>query len=263
MNAPTRRALLGGAIGLAVVPAVAQAEGVTVTVMPSSHPDAELIAACTEYLHIQRAFEAYYEALPGDRERDDACGSAMLDPLDSLVERIVAARAVTAEGHMARAQCAAFHWIPGARVCQDDPDGASEDRFIAAGLRDLVAMERGGGNRRTAAPEGVAVTAIPSADAQLLAACAEFDVWERRLLATDFEAAGDDTPAGRAADAEQRLCLDAQEALVDRMCAAHPSTREGHAARARSLTLWDMDLLDRADYPGDRLTAAIVRDLIA
>ena len=134
---PTRRVLLGGAAVLAAAPAVSAA---TLPLRP--HPDADLIAACTEYLRIQRAFEAYYDTLPGDIEDGDP-GIAIVSQAPALVEAIVALRATTAEGHLARARCMSFFYLPAHSACRDNPEGAVEDRFEAALLRDLVAVERG------------------------------------------------------------------------------------------------------------------------
>jgi hypothetical protein len=44
-----------------------------------------------EYLRIQRAFEAYYDTLPGDIEVGDP-GLSILDEAPALVETIVALR---------------------------------------------------------------------------------------------------------------------------------------------------------------------------
>jgi hypothetical protein len=106
-------------------------------------PDAELIAACNEYLRIQRAFEVAYDEHDGDMEPGHPALD-ILDPIPALTEQIVALRATTAEGIAARMQCAAFHYLPSHHACQDDPDAGSDDRFEAAVLRDMVAMERGG-----------------------------------------------------------------------------------------------------------------------
>ncbi len=106
-----------------------------------SNPDADLLAACAHYLRIQRAFDAIVEA--SDVESDDPCLS-ILDPIPALAERIVALRATTAEGHMARARCMAFHYLAHHPIAQDDPDSAAEDRFQAALYRDLIAQERPG-----------------------------------------------------------------------------------------------------------------------
>jgi hypothetical protein len=106
------------------------------------HPDAELIAACNEYLRIQRAFFAAYADLGGkDMEPDDPAHD-MLDPIPVLTETIVALRAVTAEGFLARARCAAIFNLPTHRSCRDDPDAGSEDRFMAAIMRDAVRLKQ-------------------------------------------------------------------------------------------------------------------------
>jgi hypothetical protein len=103
--------------------------------------DAELIAACNEFLRIQRAYEAEYIALPGDMPSDHPA-NALLDPIPALTERIVALRAVTADGFLARARCAAFFNLPAHPSCQDDPDGGDDDRFMAAIMRDAVRLNR-------------------------------------------------------------------------------------------------------------------------
>lgn len=100
-------------------------------------------------------------------------------------------------------------------------------------------------------------------DADLLAACAAFDALERAYIAVpgDF---WPDTPEERASEAERERISAAQDPLVERMCELRAFTREGQAARARSLALWDAELMKPG--PGDTgtwLTAAIVRDLIS
>ena len=64
-------------------------------------------------------------------------------------------------------------------------------------------------------------------------------------------------------EAERDRISVAQDEHVARVCELRAVTREGMAARARSLALWHAELMK--DGPGDageRLTAAIVRDLI-
>ena len=109
-------------------------------------PDAPLIAACEEFLRIDREFSAFCQAR-GDEEleRDSEVGLAMLAPQKALAEQIVAARATTAEGHLARLRIIAFGILPKNSQCQDVPGAAMVDRLRAATLRDLVAMERGSG----------------------------------------------------------------------------------------------------------------------
>ncbi len=105
------------------------------------NPDAELMAACDQYLSIQRAFAAAYDALGADIDNDDPAW-VLLDPASELEEKIVALRAQTAEGHFARARCEAFFYLPKHRGCQDDPEAGREDRWRAANLRDVVRLEQ-------------------------------------------------------------------------------------------------------------------------
>ena len=86
---------------------------------------------------------------------------------------------------------------------------------------------------------------------------------ERASLAT-FQRQEPGTPEEAAAEGERERRSEAQEPLMDRICDLQAVTREGQAARARSLALWDAEMLrpDRC-FIGDRLTAAIVRDLLA
>ncbi len=135
-----RRNLLTAAAASMMLPCAAIGSNVQ---LPDIHPDVDLIAACDRFLAIQREFEAYYETLPGDMEDDDPAW-AMLDPMPELEERIVSLQAVTAEGHFARARCAAFFYLSHHPSCQDNPDAPREMRFRAAALRDLVHAERGG-----------------------------------------------------------------------------------------------------------------------
>lgn len=106
-------------------------------------------------------------------------------------------------------------------------------------------------------------TAARHPDAALLAACDAFYDLEGAYLATGFgHEIGSSEEA--AADAEQERLSLAQAPLVARMCELRAVTREGQAARARSLALWDAELMKPGKvYTNDRLMAAIVRDLLA
>ena len=103
----------------------------------------------------------------------------------------------------------------------------------------------------------------PSPDAELLEACSALDTLERAYIA----AGGDyalGSPQEDMAEAERARLSEAQDPLVERMCELRAVTREGQAARARSLGLRDAGLMKPG--PGDTgtwLTAAIVRDLLA
>ena len=102
----------------------------------------------------------------------------------------------------------------------------------------------------------------PSLNAELLEACAAFDELERAYIA-----AGGDWHAGSpeelASDAQRERISEAQEPLVDRICDLHAVTREGMAARARSLALWDGEMMKPQKDTGGWLTQAIVRDLLS
>ena len=222
--------------------------------LPTILPDGDLIASCSEFLRIQREFDTYSNTFPDGVEADDP-GLAMLDPVPALVERIVGLRAITAEGHLARARCIAFPYLPQFRGCRDDPKMAPEDRFKAAERRDLVAMERG----------AVTPVALPHPDAELLDACAAFDALERAYIATSGEwSAG--SPEALASDAERRQIVAAQGPLVERICELRAVTRDGLVARARSLALWEGDD-PLGDIDGsqvnERLLGAVLRDLLA
>ncbi len=79
----------------------------------------------------------------------------------------------------------------------------------------------------------------PSADLELIELCADFDRLEQQLRAL-------------------------QDPLVERISKLRAVTVAGHVARARSLALWNGDLLnDAAGNTGAVLTAALVRDLLA
>ncbi len=131
----------GAVAARTVLPVAARAEGVGGS--PILNPDAELIAACQDYLRLQRTWDAYCSNIPGDIEEDDP-GYAMLEPLAELRERIVSMRATTQEGFLARARCRAWVFLPGTAQCQPDQYTGDDDRMLAAELRDLVALEREG-----------------------------------------------------------------------------------------------------------------------
>ncbi len=215
-----RRNLLTAAAASVMLPGAVMAAGISVTGMPSGRPDAELLTACGEFLRLQREFEAYCTGLPGDMEDDDPAW-AMLDPLPGLVEQIVTLRATTAEGHLARARCRAFPWLPQARACQDDPEAAAEDRFMAAELRDLVAMECGAAVTRPPAAQ----TPVRHPDADLLAACAAFQ-------RADADQAASNAKPGWDEDEIDAIIARWYRGLDAMLAAPDPQTAEGCAALA-------------------------------
>ncbi len=100
-------------------------------------------------------------------------------------------------------------------------------------------------------------------DAAVIAACAAFNVLERRRLDLIEE-------PGRIADDDARdqalgPLAGEQQDYLDRLCRQRATTLAGHQARAISFALWDGgELADRARAHGlleDRLLAALIRDL--
>ena len=84
---------------------------------------------------------------------------------------------------------------------------------------------------------------------------AEFDAVEHRRNAM-FD---DDTLT----DEANTAIREEQAPLVDRLCNLQAVTIEGMRARARSLVLYDDEVLERRTiYTNDRLVAAVLRDLI-
>ena len=109
---------------------------------------------------------------------------------------------------------------------------------------------------------GEAVPVIASPDAELLAACAAFDVLEAAYRATDFNAVPH-TPEAYTADAEQDRISAEQRPLVVRMTELRATTHEGRMARARSLVAsWPEIMADGEGSTLECLTYAIVRDLM-
>lgn len=105
----------------------------------------------------------------------------------------------------------------------------------------------------------VANTAL-SADAGLLKLCAACDALTHQagLLWQGAARIADDD----ARDVALTRIADRQEPLLEQLCEIHPVTSQGHAARARTLLLWDRDpCWTRPACLDDALTAAVVRDL--
>ena len=91
-------------------------------------------------------------------------------------------------------------------------------------------------------------------DAELIAACAQFDVLERRLQALSDDKYADEREAIR----------DEQFPLLDRICAANCTTLEGLRARVRTIALWEADAPTFAadeTYWNSRMFHALLRDL--
>ncbi len=129
MSTPTRRGLLGGAAVLAVAP---------VAPTMSAHPDCELIAVCAEFDAIERHINSHYAGgsrnIEDDEERDVAI-APFQEAQEPLLERIIALRATTLDGFMARARTLALWDLDAMR--QIGPGNYLEYRMLAALLRDM------------------------------------------------------------------------------------------------------------------------------
>ena len=217
-------------------------------------PDADLIALAERFIQHERAIQDWpCDALPGTPEDavQEANQSRMCDVQHAMAIQLGTLRATMAEGIAARARCLAVHNADGA-FSMEDPN-TTTGRLLRWLMRDANAL----------LGQGSAEPLPRSPDAELLEACSAFDVLERAYVA-----AGGDHDAGSpeelTADAERRRIADAQEPLVDRMCELRAVTREGQVARARSLALWDAELMKPGSGDtGQCLTQAIVRDLLA
>ncbi len=99
-------------------------------------------------------------------------------------------------------------------------------------------------------------------DAELLAACGQFDALQRRLEALF------DGPDWIEDEAERDVALRpieaAQDALLDRLCSLRATTMEGYRARAATLALYDPNVLRKIDdgHIVERMVAALLRDLV-
>ena len=277
-----RRNLLTAAAASVMLPGAAVSEVRT----PDIGVDADLIAACNEYLRVQWKFEAYCDAQPGDIGHGDP-GLAILDPIDDLRDKIATTVATTAEGHYARLRCIAFHFLPNHPSCQDDPDGATggpvpsgQSSRCGAGCvgsggmstrRDFFAFTAGAVVAKTVLPiaaraEGMVMTTNTSSpDAELIAVCAEFDACEQQtciIHGTGPDCVVDDNEA----NAVSAPIFARMHVLLDRMDELRATTPAGIQARAHSLALHGGDFGYSFDYPDTmvgRLLVYLMRDSAA
>ena len=247
-----RRNLLTTALGSVALPSAVTAAGISLTGTPPAHPDADLIAVCAEF----DAHERQTMIIHGDGPDcivDDTEASVVSAPIFArmhvLLDRMDELRATTPAGIQARAHSLALHG--GDFGYSFDYPDTMVGRLLVYLMRDSAALG------------GSPASTVASPDADLMEACAAFDELERAYIAAggNWDAG---SPEELASDAERERLSEAQEPLVDRICDLHAVTREGMAARARTLALWDAELMkpDRV-FIEDRLIQAIVRDLLA
>jgi hypothetical protein len=135
MSAPRtgRRALLGGAAGLAVAGSAAP--------VAAAQADAELIGLCAEYVALDAAFcrageDVAAEEKGAERARLDGLCSAMVPRLHVLEELIADLPATTLAGVRAKAR-AALHLISGDTAAGTGPMD-DEDWMIWSLLKDVL-----------------------------------------------------------------------------------------------------------------------------
>ena len=245
-----RRQLLTAATAGVMLPDAVKAEGISVMPTPTAHPDADLLALVERFIAHEQIIRAMpCDAVPGTpaADQEEAEQRQIFGLKHALIMQLGDLLAATANGVAARARCLAIHNSDGA-FAMDDPN-TDTGRLLRYLMRDAGALG------------GSAIQPMTSPDAELLQTCAAFDEMERASLAT-FQGQEPGSPEETAAEMERERLSETQEPLVDRIGELEAITREGMAARARSLALWDAELMkpDRC-FIGDRLTAAIVRDL--
>ena len=111
---------------------------------------------------------------------------------------------------------------------------------------------------------GFAVPALarpPSADAELIAACAAYDDLNRRFC--DVCETDDDEERMYAA---QKYLSARMNTVLDRICSLQATTVEGFKARGATLALFIPEVLEKwgeSKYDDDRMLFALMRDLAA
>ncbi len=204
----------------------------------TAETDAELLRLCAAFL----AIDTSASAVPGE---DDL--AVVLVARDSLAGRIRLIPPLSPDGIRAKARVGLVLLSAG------HPPGLAGDDvgFALTFLREL-AMD--------ASCAGLEVT---GPDAELLSACAAFDALEHEAMALQ---AGpglivDDEARSRALAA----IVARQEPWLERMCALRVSGPVAWQGRARSLALWDREMLANHEtgYTDQRLLAALLRDMAA
>ena len=135
-------------------------------------------------------------------------------------------------------------------------------RSLPVARRRLLATAAG---LAAALAPAAALAAASSPDAELIRLCGEFDALQRRILALYPEGATPIEDDNERAEAIAPLS-DAQDELLDRICALRATTPAGIKARAKTLVLFVPDKAECADdeggYVDERMIAALLRDLV-
>lgn len=232
-----------------------QAQALATTALSASHPDAQLLALGAQLLRAeQKQQEAWAIA---DGERDDngprtLAAEAATAAANEIVHQIVELQATTFTGLRVKAlgvRCiyqpdpvdveTLFGTSPGEHVTTDH-------KLICGVLSDLLT-----------APAELAD------DADLLAACAAFDDLERQWRAAIQVGSKDNAKVDEAAAQANRI-QEQQRPHLDAMLDLPCTTLAGAAAIARSLELWDAELMRGGNgYVNDLLVRKLVESLLA
>ena len=115
---------------------------------------------------------------------------------------------------------------------------------------------------------GEAFPAAASPDAELIRLCAECDALQGQVDAVWAEdkthlSVPEQIAIEHIRDAAQQPLLERMDPILERICTLRATTPQGHAARARTLLMWDKDpCWVEAECWNDQLIGAIVRDLV-
>ena len=102
---------------------------------------------------------------------------------------------------------------------------------------------------------------VQQTDAELIAACAEFDRLERQIL--QVEGAATTVEREYEADRLTATWKERQETLVLTISSARASTLAGLQAKTATLVLWDSEALSpSSDYWNERLVTSLLGDLL-
>lgn len=207
--------------------------------MGPGSPDIELLLACLQF----GAARLQVARLEADSASDTRFGSAV-DALDRAADTVARLQAVTLKGLRTKAIVCRFV------LAAEEPDATTSPPGGLALRHDVLTWSLLS-NLLAHLPSA----STPSPDAELLATCAAFDAAEHHRHATFDD--------GTLTDEANATLRAEQDRRVERICTLRALTPLGWQARARSLVLFDEEVLERRlVHASDRMMAAILRDLV-
>ena len=170
MKIATRQGFLGGA---AAIPVAAHVVATQTYPAGTTHPDAELIAVCTEFEAAEIWVRAVYNGPNAvvDDEQAELAAAIERDQMSVLLERMDALRASTPAGVQARAHTLALH--NGDWGFSFDSDTTTTGRLLGYLMRDAAALCNFG-----------AVVHLTSPDEAIIEAGASFNALQVKSEAT-------------------------------------------------------------------------------